>query len=273
MTAPDERRDRREPGGAPDGVFGTYAGFYDALYADKDYRAEAAFLAAVFAAHGVPAGGTVLDLGAGTGTHALELAGLGYRVTGVDRAPAMVEQARAKAAEAGATAVRFLEGDVRSVDLGVSVEAVVSMFAVVSYQLTDADLAAMFATARRHLRAGGVFVFDCWHGPAVLAQRPAVTSKEVALPDGGCIARVATPSLDEAAHTVTVAYDVCCTDASGTLVEHAEESHTVRYLFAEELERLLAAAGFELAAIGPVGDLSREPTENDWNVSVVARAV
>lgn len=254
-------------------VFGAYAGFYDALYSDKDYEAEVDFLTCVFAEQGVSEGGAVLDLGAGTGTHALALVSRGFRVTGVDRAPAMVERAREKAVEAGAEGARFIEGDVRTVDLGTTVDAVISMFAVVSYQLTDDDLAAMFATARRHLREGGVFVFDGWHGPAVLAQRPSVASKTVSLADDGTIARTARPDHDESAHTVTVTYEVTHTDASGEVVQHTQESHTVRYLFAGEIERLLVAAGFELVAVGPFGDLSRGPTEDDWNVSVVARAV
>lgn len=254
-------------------IFGAYAGFYDALYVDKDYEAEVKFLAQVFAEHGVRPGGTVLDLGAGTGTHALALAARGYRVTGVDRASAMVKQARVKAAEAGAAGVRFIEDDVRTVDLGATVDAVISMFAVVSYQLTDADLADTFATARRHLGEGGVFVFDGWHGPAVLAQQPSVASKTVPLPGGGKIERTARPDHDEAAHTVTVTYEVTRTDAGGVVVESTQESHTVRYLFVEEIELLLGAAGFELVATGPFGDLSRNPTEADWNISVVTRAV
>lgn len=256
-----------------EGVFGEYASFYDALYADKDYEAEAEFLTQVFAESAVPQCGSVLDLGSGTGSHALALERRGYRVTGVDRARAMVEQARAKAEPTGASGVEFVEGDVRSVDLGRTFDTVISMFAVVSYQLADDDLAAMFATARRHLAPGGTFVFDCWHGPAVLSQRPSVTTKEVAVPGGGRITRVARPSHDQDAHTVTVAYEVTRTDATGAVAEQTRESHTVRYLFADELERLLAEAGFELAVIGPFGDLSRRPTEDDWNISVVARAV
>lgn len=254
-------------------VFGAYAGFYDALYTDKDYEAEVDFLARVFAEQGVREGAAVLDLGAGTGTHALALAARGYRVTGVDRASGMVERARAKAAGAGATQVSFVEGDVRSVDLGATVDAVISMFAVVSYQLTDADLAAMFATARRHLSEGGVFVFDGWHGPAVVAQQPSVASKTVSLPDGGAISRTARPEHDESAHTVTVTYEVTHSDAAGVTVQRTQESHTVRYLFAQEIGRLLAAADFELVAMGPFGDLTREASQEDWNFSVVAKAV
>ncbi|MEU7283146.1 methyltransferase domain-containing protein [Streptomyces sp. NPDC045431] len=52
----------------------------------------------------------VLDVGCGTGSLSVLLASAGHRVTGVDLAPRMVEQARAKAAAAG-LAARFLVGD------------------------------------------------------------------------------------------------------------------------------------------------------------------
>jgi ubiquinone/menaquinone biosynthesis C-methylase UbiE len=51
-----------------------------------------------------------LDVGCGTGFLALELAARGHRVTGVDFAPAMIAEARRKAADAGA-AIRLEEGD------------------------------------------------------------------------------------------------------------------------------------------------------------------
>jgi ubiquinone/menaquinone biosynthesis C-methylase UbiE len=58
---------------------------------------------------GRPAG-DALDIGCGTGFLAFELAGRGHRVTGVDFAPAMLAEARRKAAVRGA-AIRFEEAD------------------------------------------------------------------------------------------------------------------------------------------------------------------
>jgi len=51
-----------------------------------------------------------LDVGCGTGFLSLELAARGHRVTGIDLAPAMLDAARRKAAEAGFD-IRFEEGD------------------------------------------------------------------------------------------------------------------------------------------------------------------
>lgn len=51
-----------------------------------------------------------LDIGCGTGFLSLEMAGRGHTVTGVDFAPAMLEEGRRKAAERGA-AIRFEEAD------------------------------------------------------------------------------------------------------------------------------------------------------------------
>jgi arsenite methyltransferase len=60
-------------------------------------------------------GERVLDLGSGAGTDSLvaaQMVGAGGRVIGVDMTPAMVDKARAAAAELGAGNVEFVEGEV-----------------------------------------------------------------------------------------------------------------------------------------------------------------
>lgn len=48
----------------------------------------------------------------------------------------------------------------RSLDLGQLYDAAIMMFAVLSYQTTNDDLAAAFACVRRHLAPGGLLVAD-----------------------------------------------------------------------------------------------------------------
>ncbi len=58
----------------------------------------------------LPAGGSILDIGCGTGRHAVELAGRGYQVTGVDLSSGMLAEARRVARAAGVT-VRWIQCD------------------------------------------------------------------------------------------------------------------------------------------------------------------
>lgn len=256
-----------DPSGA---LFGEYARFYDSLYADKDYVAESEYLARSLRKHGCPEGASILDLGCGTGGHAILLARDGYEVTGVDRSPEMIEGARSKAAAEQAN-IDLIVGDMRSLDLGRTFNAVIAMFAVIGYQLTNDDLVAALTTARKHLNPGGLFVFDAWFGPAVLANKPDARTKEVALDDGGRLVRAATPFMDVVAQTVRVDYRLDC-HRDGCETETTEESHTMRFLFAQEISYLLGATGFEVVSFTP---FMREgvPTVDDWNVSWIARAL
>lgn len=63
--------------------------------------------------------GKALDLGCGTGIHAVDLARRGWRVTGIDLAPTALERARERAREAGVE-IDLVEGDVTALrDAGV----------------------------------------------------------------------------------------------------------------------------------------------------------
>jgi predicted TPR repeat methyltransferase len=85
-----------------DQVFGqVYANQYDFLYSDKDYEGECDLLEEISRRYGDGSVCTILDLGCGTGIHAIRLARRGYEVTGVDRSAEMLAKAERKAAELG----------------------------------------------------------------------------------------------------------------------------------------------------------------------------
>ena len=252
-------------------VFAAYASFYDALYRDKDYEAECDDLERAFRSYSPDTPRSVLDLGCGTGGHVLPMARRGFEMTGVDRSPEMIQQARSKAAQAGLE-IDYRVGDIRHLHLGRIFDAVISMFAVMGYQYKNDDLAAAMCTARMHLKPGGLFVFDAWFGPAVLMQRPGTTSKRVTLDDGEVVERRAESVLDLVSQTVEVRYVV--TGRRGELaVDEARESHRMRYLFPREVAYFLEVAGFQALSMAPFMDPDGDLDEETWNFTVVAQAV
>jgi hypothetical protein len=145
------------------------------------------------------------------------------------------------------------------------------MFAVLGYQLTNEDVSSALSAIRRHLKPGGLFLFDVWYGPAVLFQRPSERKKTITTPEGK-IVRVASSDLDTHRHTCTVRYHLRRLAAEHLLSE-TEEEHTVRYFFPLELNLFLESAGFKPLRLGAFPEFDREPDENSWNVLCAGRAV
>jgi SAM-dependent methyltransferase len=101
--------------------------------------------------------GRVLDVGCGTGEHALLAAGLGLEATGVDSSPRAIERAQSKARERGLPA-RFLVGDaLRLSDLNQEFESVLDcgLFHVFDdadrVRFVDSLAAVMAPGARYHM--------------------------------------------------------------------------------------------------------------------------
>lgn len=252
-------------------VFDTYARYYDLLYRDKDYAGEAEYVAAQIRKQ-VPKAKRILELGCGTGAHAEHLARMGYTVHGVDMSEAMLARAEArKAALPPDVAARLSFGhvDVRTVRTGETYDAVISLFHVMSYQTTNEDLQAAFATAKAHLNSNGLFLFDCWYGPAVLTQRPEVRVKR--LEDEEIkVTRIAEPEMHVNENVVDVNYTVFIEEKVTGQVEQIKETHRMRYLFLPEISRLLDTR--ELVMLEAREWLTdKPPGENSWGVLAITR--
>lgn len=75
---------------------------------------------------GLPTGGSVLDVGCGTGRHAIELARRGYAVTGLDLSPEMLARA-ADAAEAAGVRVEWIRADATDFSLPNTYDAAICL--------------------------------------------------------------------------------------------------------------------------------------------------
>jgi SAM-dependent methyltransferase len=222
-------------------VFDAYAAYYDLLYKDKDYVGEAQFIRDLLSKHGVGSG-NILELGCGTGKHAEHLVRLGYGVHGVDMSPAMVDSANARKPAEFCDRLTFEVGDARTVKVAGEFNAVVSLFHVASYQTRNDDISAMFWTAASHLKVGGLFIFDCWYGPAVLTDRPTVRVKRIE-GDTFDVLRIAEPAMHPNENVVDVNYTVQVTRKPDGQVSQFQETHRMRYLFAPEILLYLELSG------------------------------
>jgi SAM-dependent methyltransferase len=245
-------------------TFQEYSAYYDLLYTDKKYESEVDYVVRTLRSAN-PQTRTILELGSGTGRHGRLLAGIGFAVHGVELSQDMALVARSGAGKTPAGGRFDCDvGDLRLVRVGHTFDAVISLFHVISYQTTDDDLRAAFKTAAVHLEPGGIFLFDVWHGPAVLATPPAIRTKEVANQHYR-VKRVARPEHDASRATVRVAYELDCEDLYTKQKTQFVEDHLMRYLFPTEVEAFAAEAGFTVRMTEEFLT-GRAPSTETWGV-------
>jgi SAM-dependent methyltransferase len=100
-------------------------------------------------------GAHVLDLCCGAGHFTAWLEERGYRATGVDASRSMLVLAAAKTRKA-----TFVQADMSRFELPDVCDAAVCFYNSLNQALTPAQLRDTLCSVRRHLREGGVFLFD-----------------------------------------------------------------------------------------------------------------
>jgi len=106
----------------------------------------------------------ILDVGCGTGRHAIELTSRGYHVTGIDLSEAQLARAREKAAERGLQ-INFQCHDARNLSFEKEFDAAI-MLCEGGFSLMETDEMnfRILQSAARALKPGGLFIFTCLNG-------------------------------------------------------------------------------------------------------------
>jgi 2-polyprenyl-3-methyl-5-hydroxy-6-metoxy-1,4-benzoquinol methylase len=106
----------------------------------------------------------ILDIGCGTGRHAIELTRRGYTVTGIDLSEAQLRRAREKAAEAGLN-IDFRQHDARNLPFDAEFEAAI-MLCEGGFPLMETDEMnfEILKNATRALKPDGKFIFTTLNG-------------------------------------------------------------------------------------------------------------
>lgn len=141
-----------------------YLRTYARTLGERDSAEEATQAAALA---GVEPPAEVLDAPTGFGRHALPLAKVGFRVTGIDRSEVQLTEARRIAGDVEWP--RWLQADFRELPFeDQAFDAVLCLFTAIGYRGEEGDRQA-FAEFLRVLRPGGALVIEVLHRDRLMA--------------------------------------------------------------------------------------------------------
>lgn len=246
-------------------IFSAYSAYYDLLYKDKPYVKEVDFIDELLRERGVR-GASIVDLGCGTGIHAWLLAERGHRVIGIDQSTSMIDMALGRAGlhSSNLCPPQFRKGTLESFNVDEPVDAIVSLFDVVSYIRDYQGLALFASNVKRALKPGGMLLFDCWYGPAVYTQRPGPRVRKLENEQISLL-RVVDSVVNPSSNHIDVHYDIVVTRKSDGSVALIAEDHRMRCYFEEELNLIMEQNG--LKPMFCFQWFSRErPSLDSWSV-------
>ncbi|MBC7615283.1 MAG: class I SAM-dependent methyltransferase [Pedobacter sp.] len=244
--------------------FKSYSKYYDYLYQDKDYNAEADFLVNLIKKYQKNAV-TIIDLGCGTGKHVKLLAKRGFKVTGLDKSKEMIAIAKKD------SDLEFILGDIATFKLKKRFDVVLSIFHVFSYLTTNEKVIKSFLNANLHLEEKGIFIIDVWHTPAVHSQIPEIRVK-VFENEKLKIVRYADPDVDSLNNTVDVKYQLNVLDKETLVEENITENHHIRHFSKPEIELFAKYTGFKILHTQELLT-GNSPSEQTWGVGYIMQKV
>ena len=237
---------------------------YNLFYDKKDYLKEAEYINKKLKENNV-SGNSLLELGCGTGKHALNLTKMGYKILGIDQSQEMIDAAQKN------ENFKCINGDIRNLNLNKKFDSIISLFHVISYQITNKSLNAVFKTAYDHLNDHGLFLFDAWFAPAVINLKPDVRVKTISN-KSNTITRIAEPEMILNNNQVNVKYTFYDVNNSSGKLRVTEEIHQMRFFSIPELEYIANQIGFQLLEVEEFLT-SNEPSLETWGVCFILKKI
>ncbi|HRJ00688.1 MAG TPA: class I SAM-dependent methyltransferase [Hyphomonas sp.] len=140
----------RDAAGRILGLYDRHAAAWDALRNEGNFPER--YWVERFAGR-LPSGARVLDLGCGSGRPVAEyLVGRGFRLTGIDGAPALIDLCRERFPDH-----HWQVGDMRRLDLGETFDGLIAWYSL--FHLPPDDQGRMFSVLAAHAEPGTVLAF------------------------------------------------------------------------------------------------------------------
>lgn len=245
-----------------------YYTYYDTLYSGKDYYLEVKTILELYKeiAGGLP--GRVLDVGCGTGTHALIFAENSCEVVGIDIDCGAIDLARKKSGDHLELPPTFFCQDVKQLD-AYNFDLAASLFNVVNYIDRIEDLLGFFQAIHKRLNDDGMYIFDCWNGLAAILDVPREKNTHLIVDDEQV--DIATrPQIDLMNQRVCMDNTINITSSNGTM-RYFSFSYQHRLWMPWVLSNLLEISGFQILKMSKAWQLDAAANHDTWKIMFICR--
>ncbi len=228
-------------------IYQKFAKYYDQVYDSfYDYKKECDNLEKLFKEFSKTPPKDILDIGCGTGSHAIELTKRGYKVTGIDFSKAMIDKGMKKARNEKVE-IDFQVMDMRNMEFSSKFDMVICMFGVYDYLIKDEDINLFFNGLISSLKKNSLFIFEFWNKEeATQGYRNWVKCKDNS--KGITIIRLAESRFNPKTNISTVRMEFFSFDKSRVL-DSFVETHKLRSYSVSEIKHILSDNGFDLIRI------------------------
>lgn len=214
--------------------------YFDAHNTNDDTEAKNSVIEKLLKPHNVK---TILDMTCGTGSQVFFLDKLGYKCTGSDFSPALLEIARSRALK-DKVDIPFIDGDMRSIKIG-EFEAVITIFNAVGH-LTKAGFKKALRNINNNLNNGGIYIFDIINLEAMTEEVVAGFAYQVHKKVGDSQVLTGQCSTIDKEKGLLTSYDMLMIQKNANKPERFNHKFTLQIYTANELCDMLKKAGFEV---------------------------
>ncbi|PNW26921.1 class I SAM-dependent methyltransferase [Formosa algae] len=206
----------------------------------------------------------ILELCCGTGRLTIPIAQDGFKISGVDITPSMLEQAKAKAEEAHVN-IDFIEADIRTLDLSEKFDFIFIPFNSIHHLYHNADVFQAFKAVKKHLKDDGLFVLDCFNPNIqyiVEAEQTQHTIAEYKTKDGRDVVITQSMRYETKSQINRIAWHYYI---NGDF--HSIQNLDMRLFFPQELDSYLEQHGFKI--LQKYGSFEKEAFDNHSEKQII----
>ena len=238
-----------------------YSKLYDEIHVNKNYTSDIEkLLSLIEVVPNLPEKPRILDFGCGTGKHLKVLSSLGFEVQGYDPSEFMLLKAQTSFPEIPFT------GDLQA--LAANYDVVISLFDVMSYQVTDESISLFLDQIFSKVKGNGAIILDFWNLDGVRRDPPQNRSR-VFEAFGTEYERIVSPTFDK--HSGVTELEIKIKNATTSAVIYAD-NHLIRAFDSKEIEEMVGNRG-KVVSMFDASDYKTGVTEITWRVVVIIRPV